>query len=746
MARNYTKLIRHLLTLCYIFLSANLLADNPNKENTKYVFSQSAYGGVGLIQNPSARFHSDGEFLFGISTEEPYNRVYAKVQFFPWLEAVLKYTEGTNKKYNKGISQTWKDKGIDLKVKLTDEGDYIPAIAIGIFDVGGTGSFSSEFVVANKRINNFDFSLGLGWGRYGAKGHVSNPMSILSDDFSVRGGRSALGGTLNLDRLFSGEKAAFFGGLEYSTPIQNLTFKAEYDSYDYKDEIGNGLNRIDVTKPSGPDNVFKVGSDFNYALNYRLPIGTRDVLDLSVGYVRGETIYTNFSVHSNLNNFGYEKYRAKKETLNTPYLEAFESLNDKWQDYLVDLIIWQMGNEGLVTHNVIFNDDEMIIEMSQSRFFETMKAVDLASRILANNSPKNIKTITVSNIDSGMETLRASIPREKLVESVALGPVDESLYDFRKDDINFSDSIVRSNEYLYPNFYWEIKPHLTGTLQHQIKFYFYQLEALAHFTYSIKKGLYFMGDIGIDITNNYDEYTWHVPDGELHHVRQDRRLYLTQGQSGIRRLALDYYIDLSSNLKAKVSAGLLEWMYGGVGGEIMYYPNSGNWALGFDAYWVKQRDFDQKFSFRDYETVTGHLTAYYDIPFYNLRLKTSFGKFLGKDVGALIDISRRFETGARVGGMVALTDCDSDCVGEGSFNKWIYFQLPMDLFYSKKRTTRNTAYYAWAPLTKDAGTRVEPGSLYSILSNANDSTKSKQRKNFSMRSILSGFSTAPKGR
>ena len=285
---------------------------------------------------------------------------------------------------------------------------------------------------------------------------------------------------------------------------------------------------------------------------------------------------------------------------------------------------------------------------------------------------------------------------------------------------------------------------MTGTLQHQLKFYFYQLEALAHFTYSIDRGLYLMGDFGIDITNNYDGYSWHVPDGELYHVRQDRRLYLTNGESGIRRLALDYYLDLSPNIKAKFSAGILEWMYGGIGGEIIYYPSDENWAIGFDTYWVKQRDFDQKFSFKEYETVTGFLSAYYDIPFYDLRFKASYGKFLGKDVGAQIDVSRRFKTGARVGAIVSLTDCDAQCVGEGSFNKWIYFQLPMDLFYSSKRTTRNTAFYAWSPLTKDAGTKVEPGQIYPIVTDARDSVKSLRKKNFSLKRIFNGFGVQPK--
>ena len=46
----------------------------------------------------------------------------------------------------------------------------------------------------------------------------------------------------------------------------------------------------------------------------------------------------------------------------------------------------------------------------------------------------------------------------------------------------------------------------------------------------------------------------------------------------------------------------------------------------------------------------------------------------------MIDISRRFENGGRVGGFAALTDCDSACVGEGSFHKGVYFELPMNIF------------------------------------------------------------------
>ena len=49
-----------------------------------------------------------------------------------------------------------------------------------------------------------------------------------------------------------------------------------------------------------------------------------------------------------------------------------------------------MGNEGITPHSLIFDGDEVQVEISQGRFKEPVLAIDLASRILGNNSPKNI--------------------------------------------------------------------------------------------------------------------------------------------------------------------------------------------------------------------------------------------------------------------------------------------------------------------------------------------------------------------
>ena len=734
--------------LCSTFLFITFFENSLAQETSPY--SYNSYGIVGLIETPTARTAADGQLAFGISTEAPYNRLYGRVQFFPWLEGVIRYTEGKYKAYNPGSPQTWKDKGIDLKVRLFQEGDIMPAVAIGLSDFGGTGAYASEYIVANKRLSNFDFTLGMGFGSLGERAHIKNPFGSLDDRFKTRGGYNTYGGKLGFNRLFTGENAAFFGGVEYFTPIPNLSLKLEYDSSLYSDAVGYNFH---YNKPS--KNI-EIESPINFALNYGYNTSKRDQVLFTLGFVRGNTIMAQVGVHSNLNDLGLIRRVMGAEELKEPTLEPFLSLNEEWQKYLVDTTIWQMGNAGYVVHSLTFNDNEIQAEISQSAYRDPLFSLDLASRIIANNAPVNIDTITIVNLDMGIESIRSSISREALTESVRRGPLDEKLLEFNKVTPLSLNAITKKNEYMYPHFGWSINPHMTGTLQHQVQFYFWQLEALISTNIAIKPGLYINTVYGLNIDNNYENYSWHIPDGSLHHVRQDRRLYLTEGESGLRKMSMEYLVNINSNLKAMFEIGYLEWMYGGVGGEILYTPDNKHWALGIDAYWVKQRDFDQKFGFQDYETITGFLSFYYDLPFYDLRFKTSVGRFLGQDKGMDVDVSRRFQTGARVGARVALTDCDASCVGEGSFNKWIYFQLPMDLFY-QKAGTRGRAGYSWAPLTKDAGQKVAAGGLYYLVTNTHEefdslrkeqwdigSEKQSESKTWTLKKIMSGFSMTPK--
>jgi hypothetical protein len=148
-------------------------------------------------------------------------------------------------------------------------------------------------------------------------------------------------------------------------------------------------------------------------------------------------------------------------------------------------------------------------------------------------------------------------------------------------------------------------------------------------------------------------------------------------------------------------------MYGGLGAEILYRPHAARWALGADINWVKQRDFDQLVDFRHYQVLTGHMSLYYDWPFYDLRTVVSAGRYLAGDYGVTIDVSRRFKSGVRVGAFATFTDVGFQEFGEGSFDKAFYISLPLDLLLPVSTRQRSTVLFR--PLTRDGGQRLSIG-------------------------------------
>ena len=119
-----------------------------------------------------------------------------------------------SKEYFPGSSQSYKDKGFSFKVRLNEESDYLPAIALGFDDIAGTSIFKSEYIVLNKAFGSFDFSLGYGFGALGSRDSVKNILRSgerSAWDFST-------GGELNTEDLFKGD-AALFGGITLDLPL-----------------------------------------------------------------------------------------------------------------------------------------------------------------------------------------------------------------------------------------------------------------------------------------------------------------------------------------------------------------------------------------------------------------------------------------------------------------------------------------------------------------------------------------------
>ena len=144
-------------------------------------------------------------------------------------------------------------------------------------------------------------------------------------------------------------------------------------------------------------------------------------------------------------------------------------------------------------------------------------------------------------------------------------------------------------------------------------------------------------------------------------------------------MQLQYMYSPINDVFARFDLGYLEEMFGGVGGEFLYRPFEENYSLGFSLHKVKQRGYKQMFSFKKYETTTGHVNFYYDFPF-GVTSAVSVGKYLAGDKGVTLDLSRRYQSGFTLGVFATKTNLSGEEFGEGSFDKGFTYRYPHQCF------------------------------------------------------------------
>ena len=195
----------------------------------------------------------------------------------------------------------------------------------------------------------------------------------------------------------------------------------------------------------------------------------------------------------------------------------------------------------------------------------------------------------------------------------------------------------------------------------------------------------------LNLLDNYDRFNFTSPPGDsgaIPRVRTHIREYASSSNVLLNNLQLTEMRPLANDWYAQAYAGYLEMMYAGAGSEVLYRPFGTSWAVGVDANYVKQRDWDNTLKLSDYQTTTGHLTGYWQLPVEsNVLAKISVGRYLAGDYGTTIDLSRRFDSGVVVGAFATFTNVSSTAYGEGSFTKGIYFTIPLDLLLAN--ATRN---------------------------------------------------------
>ena len=637
----------------------------------------SDYGTTGLIDIPTARMKQDGALTVGAAYDGQHQSYFATYQALPWLEATFRYT---------GFEQFfyW-DRNYAFKARVFEETRVLPQVAFGMRDLVGTGVFGSEYFVASKKVGSFDLTGGMAWGRLAGKGQFTNPLGILDRRFEFR--PEATSDVTNAGRVrnfYLRGDVGFFGGVSYQPWKSDLKFVAEYnpDQYDFN----NRSNRPEY-RPSSP---------FSYGVEWR----PADGVVLGLTHQHGDEI--GVSIRSTLDTKALPSQREASQFVSSMFLTESDLPRGINKNSWYDRLLYDVERSGLIlvegTISANGQDAQLVVGNSSYSLWTDALSQHLALADL--HLPPSVENLYFITEDGGHRTGTLVVPRP------SAQAIDE--------DTAARARLIGGRTLRNPQ-------HRTGfatgnvvtevNLGTRLQLFDpddparYQVNLNLSSEYALNNHWSIRGTFTIDLENNFDESNRRNSNSQLPNVRTGVVKYLVDGATGIDQLVLDGRDTYGSNLHYRAFGGILEEMYSGVGGEVLYWPSKSRFAVGASLAYVKQRDFDKSFKHLDYEVLTGFVSGYWATPWYNYDVAVHVGRYLAKDVGATLDVRRTFRNGWQVGVFATLTDVPFDVFGEGSFDKGFYFQVPIDgLFGNRTRSNIGTRI---RPVLRDGGQRLE---------------------------------------
>jgi hypothetical protein len=633
------KIIKNLFLISVFFINS-LHADS-------FKYNQyNNHGEVGLINTPSARFFDEGVHGITLYNGSPDKKVTLSSNPYDWFEASFFYTTIQDRPYCGVVGvefcqQDYIDKGFNVKIRLKKQG-YLPSIAIGLRDFAGTGLYSSEYIVGSYGINKTDFNFGLGWGLLnGSDKNFKNPLGYINEQFYTRpGSTTGAGGSFDFKKYFSDETVSPFFGISHLIN-EKFLLKLEYDS----------------TKTPGRVRYETPELDFSFGLDYMI----NDNFSIGLSAERG--------------NYASLKFVYKNNPVQTYKSSEYKKSDTSGTDDKYVKLLKNLEENGIGVKRITETSRSIGLELTQF-IHPNMRVVE---EIIAQSSKdaginKNIKT------DIEIANLKAITELDDEFKSNA-----RTIY-----ERNTSSRINTNTGFRFRPFLASREEFFKGALM---------LENDTEII--IKDNLFFNTNLKYSVWDNFDDFIY-LPDNNFPaQVRSDVKQYLKRMNDGdlmIGRAQLDLHLTPTTNHHLMFSGGILEEMFSGVGMEYLYFQPNTNYSFGIDIFNVRKRDYEWRFGYLDYENTTATANFYYrnygTIPF---DMRVSAGEYLAGDVGYTIEFSRSFRNGVQFGAFATFTDVTTEQFGEGSFDKGIFFNIPI---YG------NFINYTWRPLTKDPGAKL----------------------------------------
>ena len=658
--------------------------------------SYNSLGQTGLIHIPSAEIHSEQSIYLTFNKNNYTKLGTLTVTPFNWIEASFFYYRPDDLYWgsSKGL---YLDKGFNVKFSYKPQSMKLPKFALGLDDFAGTGQFTREYIAATYNFNNMNFTTGIGWGKYVGDSKINNPLAIFTDSFNNRTTSSKnykLGGSPSYDLWFRGP-SSLFGGIEFkSRKIKNLTIKLESDPFDYFKFgcCGEGLSRESYE-------LRTKDSKYNLGLSYKF----KDYGNIDISYIRGNTWNLSFSL-----GFSSKKSLRKKEIFK-PTIKNTNYAQSKKDEFYLDLLE-NLNNNALYLQTADISEESLSISIESAEHFNPIiyssRAAYIA-KIISENNELDFKTFEVGHINRGIKINSITY----LSNDLDLNNRYPNVLIKRNTEIkNQNKNVFKNHEFtpkvIFPVIINNLSPDIRTHIGSPQRFAYVGIGIKLVTEMQINRNLVIKSTLGKSFTDNFDKKI-SDPNTQLSPVRTEVVDYLQQSSSGfyIKNFDIEKIWSPYKNIFAKINIGYLESMYGGISTEVAYKPFKNNIIMGVEFNKVRKRSYDQKFSFLDYEVTTSHLNLAYYHPKTNILAKWSYGKYLAKDQGYTLDLSRRMPSGWRAGFYFSRTNVSAEEFGEGSFDKGFYINVPINIF--QKKYSKDITGFSMKTMTRDGGQKLE---------------------------------------
>jgi hypothetical protein len=657
-------------------------------------------GQSGYVNMPSAVVEADGTFSTGYGYDSPYGSFWLTSTILPFLQVTGRYVSiagipGFSNDPNAygGRYGRYKDKVIDGKLKLWDEGTWLPTVAVGTTDVLGTGLFKGHYVVATKTFGEYkNIETSVGYG------------------------------TKRPDGMFAGARW---------TPnnLRNWSLVAEYDANDYTSDF-RAAETFASERRKGP----AVGVEYRWGWLGVQAARHRDHNSINA------FVSIPFSEREFIPKIHEPSYYQAKSARQRPSIKEWHADASHGA-----ALIEALASQDYKNVRVQVKEHTLHLTMTNSRISNLGRAVGRATRIALAFAPEDIRSIhvTYTKLEQPVATyeffelgkladyLAGKVRREAFLESVLVRyPNQDDVIRADQEgmlvgvkDATGIDVLVGQDGHVVQLSSEDREANRLKVVP-KLGFFFndpsgalrYEFAAAANYDKRLDDGLYLNSGLGLKIAENVSGVT-QPSNSLLPHVRSDVAAYKRASRVKLYRMLLNKYVTPGERWYARVSAGIYEEMFRGVGGQVLYLPKDSRWAVDLTVDALQQRDYKGWFGRRDYQTVTALGAMHYRLP-HGMTVTGRAGRFLAGDLGVRGEFKRRFRSGIEVGAWYTRTN-GKDITNPGTpsspYNdKGVFISIPLSTMLTSD--TQSSAGFAISPWTRDVGQMVaSPGDLYDMV-------------------------------